>query len=691
MRRGRRLVAGIARILATLSLVGPSSLVGAQGAPPTGLENGEWRDYAGDSRGLSYSPLSQINEDNVTNLTVAWRWPSADRAVQASNARWLASRYEDTPLMVNGVLYTATPLGIVAALDPATGRTRWTFDPESYRAGRPHSIGYSVRGLSYWTDGVNERIIHSSNDAYLFSIDAKTGRLDPAFGNDGRVDLTEGVRNAVRSVNFTGRRAIVAGDVLVVGNALLDPPAGRDETTPPGEVMAFDARSGERLWTFHIVPREGEFGYDTWLDGSAERTGNANAWAGMTWDPDLDHVYIATSSAGNDRFGATRPGDNLFADSLICVEAKTGERVWHFQAIHHDLWDWDFVTQPALIDITVGGRPIEAVVGINKPGFVYVLDRVTGEPVWPIPETPVPQSTAPNGEWTSPTQPIPTAPFALNQQGSLPDNVIDFTPELRARALEQLLHFEYGPIYTPPSVTGTLVVPGALGGANWGGAAFDPETQMLYVPSRMTFTVSRARMTDAPPAEDATQTGTAQQPRPPARGSAGGARGRGAGGPNLNALAVIDGLPIIKPPYARVTALDLREGEQRWMTPLGNGPRSHPLLKDLDLPPLGDAVHGGAPLVTKTLLFVGVTNTFVTGLPQPAAWQEWSDPGWERKLLYVFDKHAGQILRVIEMDGLSMAAPMTYLHDGKQYIAVAVGNGEESELVAFSLPGPAPN
>jgi quinoprotein glucose dehydrogenase len=653
------------------------SFVAAQGGAAR-LAAGEWSDYAGDNTyGLKYSPLSQINKDSLDNLHVAWRWASADREVQKSNLLWRASRYEDTPLMVNGVLYTATPLGMVAAIDPATGQSTWIYDPESYKAGKPHSIGFTVRGLAYWTDGTAERIVHSTNDAYLISIDAKTGTPDPAFGEAGKVDLTDGFRDAKRSANFSGRRALIAGDIIVVGNAIRDASPGKEEQSPPGYVKAYDVRTGALLWTFHTIPKKGEVGYETWLEGSAERVGNANSWGGMSWDPELDFVYIPTSAPGHDYWGGSRPGDNLFSDSLVCVEAKTGKRVWHFQAIHHDLWDYDLVTHPALVDLTVDGARVKAVVGISKNSFIYVLDRATGKPVWPIVETPVPQATTQNRERTSPTQPFPSKPPAPETQGSTPENLIDFTPELRKQALEQLQHFEFGPLYTPPSVKGTLKVPGSLGGANWGGAAFDPETGVLYVPTRLTMDILQARFPDAPPG--AVLAGTA--------------RGGGTAGtrpPATNLLAV-EGLPLIKPPYARVTAIDLNKGEHLWMTPIGNGPRHHPLLKDLDLPPLGDAVLGGAPLVTKSLLFLGVTYTWVNGRAQPTTWEQWNDPGWNQKVLYVFDKASGAVLHVVEMEGHSVAAPMTYMHRGTQYLVVASGNGEESELVAFTVTGTSSN
>ncbi len=658
-----RQVASTAALLPVLLLSGASLIRGADRTRGAG----EWVDYAGDTLAQKYSPLNQINKTNVKDLKVVWRWASPDVDIQKSNPLWRASRYEDTPLMVGGVLYTGTPLGIIAALDPGTGQTRWTFNPESYKAGKPHSVGYTVRGLAYWTDGREERILHAATDGYLFSLDAKTGKPDAAFGTGGKVDLTEGLPQAVRATNFTGRRAIIAGNLAIVGSAIQDAQPGKEHLSPKGNVKAFDVRTGKLVWTFHNIPEKGEFGYETWLENSAERTGNANAWAGMAYDPALDYVYVPTSAPGHDYNGSLRPGDNLFSDSLLCLEAKTGKRVWHFQVIHHDLWDYDITMHPNLADVTVAGKKTQVVVGISKNSLVFVLDRRTGKPIWPIVETKVPQSTVANRERTSPTQPIPSKPPALDHIGSTPDNVINFTPALKAKALEQLKQLEFGPLYTPPSEKGTLKVPGSLGGANWGGSAVDPETGILYVPTRLTMDVLKARFPELVP-------GTA----PPAPA---------APGPNLNALLSVDGLPLIQAPYARVTAIDLNKGERLWMKPVGNGPRNHPALKDLNLPPLGDAILGGAPLVTKSLLFVGVTYTFVNGLPNPTPWEKWNDPGFQKKVMYVFDKATGAILHVVEAEGRSFSAPMTYMHKGTQYLVVASGNGEESELVAYAVPG----
>ena len=616
-----------------------------------------WREYAGDTLGTKYSSLDQITAANVGRLDVAWRWASADRDLQASNPLWSTGRNEDTPLMINGTLYTVTGLGLVAAVDPGTGETLWVYDPQSYAAGTPNNVGFIQRGLAHWTDGSRERLLLGTGDAYLISLDVQTGRPDPAFGADGTVDLTVGIPGARRAMNLAARRPLVAGNVVVVGSSIAD--TIPNQQMPPGDVKAFDVQTGEHLWTFHTVPHRGEFGYDTWLNESAERNGSANVWAGMSYDPELDYIYLPTSSPDNNGYGGNRPGDNLFSDSIVCLEASTGNRVWHFQAIHHDIWDYDFPAIPILGDISVEGRKIPALMQVSKQGFTYVLDRRTGEPVWPIEERAVPQSTLP-GERTSPTQPFPTKPPPFELQGTTEDNLIDFTPELKQRALEQLQQLSHGPLYLPRSTKGGAMVPGVFGGTNWGGGGFDPETGVLYVPSIMMPTPLRARSVDS----HGNRVSTGRSPLE---------------------LMTIDGLSIFKPPYARVTAIDLHKGEHLWMSPLGEGPQHHPLLEGLALPPLGDAVHRASVLVTKTLLVVNVSRLANNGLPQPPAWAEWADPDADQTLIFIFDKATGELLHEVEMDGLSAAAPMTYMHDGRQYIAVAVGGGMTSEVVALTV------
>ena len=367
-----------------------------------------------------------------------------------------------------------TSLGQVAAIDPGTGASLWTFDPGSWKEGRPGNLGFVHRGMAYWTDGTRARLLVGTGDAYLIAVDAKTGALDAAFGEGGRVDLMAGVERAVRTTLYSNSSApIVCRDVIVVGASVHDGPATKEY--PRGDVTGYDARTGKRLWTFRSIPAKGAFGHDTWSGDAAEYTGSTNVWTLMSADEELGLVYLPFGTPTNDFYGGHRPGANLFAESIVAVDARTGERKWHFQAVHHGLWDYDLPAAPTLVDITVNGRAIKALAQVSKQGFTYVLDRRTGEPVWPIEERPVPQSTAP-GERSSPTQPFPSRPPAFERQGLTDDNLIDFTPELRQRAIDALKDHDRGPLFTPPSERGTVQLPGWVGGANWGGAAFDPDT-----------------------------------------------------------------------------------------------------------------------------------------------------------------------------------------------------------------------
>jgi quinoprotein glucose dehydrogenase len=641
---------------------------------------GEWRFYAGSPYSLKYSPLDQITKNNVKDLEIAWKWSSVELDVQKSDPRFRIVRNENTPLMANGVVYTVTGLGLVAAIDAGTGQTKWSHDPQAYKPGRPNNGGFLSRTFGYWTDGKVERVLTGTHDGYLLSLDARTGKPDPAFGTDGRVDGNVGIRDVVRSTNLSLRGPFIAGNIAVVGSSISD--QFRDaKRHPPGYVNAFDVRTGKHLWTFHTVPKADEFGYDTWLNGSAEYGGGNNVWGGMAFDPELDYLYLATSTPTGDYYGVDRPGDNLFAESIICVEARTGKRVWHFQAIHHGVWDYDFPTHPVLGEITVNGRRIRAVIQVSKQAFTYAFDRRTGQPVWPIEERPVPQSAV-AGERTSPTQPFPTKPPPFDVQGSHEANVMDFTPELRKRALEQMKPFVTGPLYTPPAEQGTVVVPGTLGGANWGGAAFDPETGILYVPSRTTAQVIAARPRSA---EESASTGPAggqgaQADAAPVRSS----------GPNLglSSRLVLDGLPLFKPPYARLTAIDMNRGEILWTSAIGNGPRDHPALKGLNLPPLGDQVDGVGVLAMKDLVFASAWKVQrANGQAIVPTWQPYGDPAASRKVLYAFDKRTGALLREFEMEENNAAPPMTYMHQGKQYLVMAVGANEKAAIVAYSLPG----
>jgi quinoprotein glucose dehydrogenase len=631
---------------------------GTQGTSDGGAR-GEWTHYGGNAASHKYSPLDQINKNTIGKLAVAWRWASPDNAVVEANPTARPGGYADTPLMVKGVLYTVTSLGQIAAINPGTGQTIWTLDPGNWKTGRPGNLGYVHRGLAYWTDGKIDRLLLGTHDAYLISVDAKTGALDKSFGEEGRVDLMGSLAHAVRATNYSVTAApVVCKDVIVVGASIHDGPTHKE--WPRGDVSGFDVRSGKKLWTIHSIPQKGEFGNETWGDDSWTYTGSTNVWTNMSSDEELGHVYLPFGTPTDDFYGGHRPGANLFAETILAIDAKTGKRAWHFQGVHHGIWDYDFPAAPILVDINVNGKPIKALAQVSKQGFTYVLDRRTGAPVWPIEERPVPQSTVP-GERTSPTQPFPTKPPAYERQGVTESDLVDFTPELKAAALEVIKQFETGPLFTPPSEKGTIVNPGWAGGANWAGASFDPETSTLYVPS-MTSPI------------------VVQLVKPnPERSNLLYARG----GTQMPPL--LDGLPLLKPPYGRVTAIDLSKGDTKWVAAVGDGPRNHPLLKDLNLPALGAPIRNAA-MVTKTLLFVAMgAGNLGGGRNLPVGDRAMSKVEIEPTKFRVYDKATGTPLWDMNAPARPLASPMTYLHQGKQYIVVAGGSGPSAELIAFAL------
>ena len=619
----------------------------------------EWTHYGGNAASQKYSPLDQINKDTIGKLAIAWRWASPDNAVVEANPMARPGGYADTPLMVKGVLYTVTSLGQIAAINPATGQSIWVIDPGNWKTGRPGNLGFVHRGLAYWSDGKIDRLLLGTGDAYLISVDAKTGKLDPTFGEGGRIDLMGSLANAVRATNYSVSAApIVCRDVVVVGASIHDGPTHKE--WPRGDVSGFDVRTGKRLWTIHSIPQKGEFGNETWGDDSWTYTGSTNVWSNMSADEELGYVYLPFGTPTDDFYGGHRPGANLFAETLMALDVKTGKRVWHFQGVHHGVWDYDFPAAPILVDINVNGKPIKAVAQVSKQGFTYVFDRRTGVPVWPIEERPVPQSTAP-GERSSATQPHPTKPPAYERQGVTENDLIDFTPELKQAALEVFKQFETGPLFTPPSEKGTIVNPGWAGGANWAGASFDPETGTLYVPSMTSPIVVQLVKPNAERSNLLYARGGTQLP------------------------PTLDGLPLLKPPYGRVTAIDLNKGDTKWVAAIGDGPRNHPLLKDLKLPALGAPIRNAA-LVTKSLLFVAMgAGNLGGGGNLPIGGRPLSKPIIEPTKLRVYDKATGAPLWEFEAPSRPLASPMTYSYQGKQYIVVAAGNGLNAELIAFSL------
>lgn len=640
-----------ARILLIVSLM-------AAPASAQKKANGEWRFYGGDNGSTKYSPLDQINKGNVAGLKIAWTWESPDLALQKENRTLSSFANEPTPLMVGGKLYTSTSLSQVAAINPQTGETIWVFNPEAYKAGRPTNLGYVHRGVAYWTDGKQERVFVATADAYLWAIDAKTGKAVADFGEAGKINLAKAIPHAVNSRNYAVTSPpVICRDVVILGASISDGPANKE--APRGDIQAFDARTGKPLWTFHSVPQAGEFGNETWEGDSWKYTGNTNVWTLMSADDELGYVYLPFGTPTNDWYGGHRLGNNLFAESLVCLDAKTGKRVWHFQTVHHGLWDYDLPAAPVLCEITVGGKKIKAVAQITKTGFTFVFDRKTGQPVWPIEERAVPQSTV-AGERTSPTQPFPTKPAPFEKQGATEADLIDFTPELRAEAKAIFDLYDHGPIFTPPTERGTINMPGWAGGANWWGAAFDPQTGMFYIPSVSLPILVKLVKPDA-----------ARSNFNFVRGSAGG----------MGFLNGPRGLPLFKPPYGRITAINLNTGEHAWMVAPGDGPRQvindtikTMTGKEIDVGPMG--AGGGGPLLTKTLLFVG-----------QGAGGRGGRAGGGANVLRAFDKATGKVVAEIPVPANPGGTPMTYLSGGKQYIVLATADGK---LTALSLPSEKP-
>lgn len=625
-----------------------------------GSTDGQWTSYASDAGSTKYTNLSSIDAGNFSELEIAWRWASIDGDLNfdelvGADADVGFGLLQGTPLMVDGVLYMLTALNQVAALDGASGEVLWTHDPQIYLSGTSISpLGFHHRGVAWWRNGENSRILVSTNDGYLISLVAETGAVDTAFGG-GRVDLAAGIPRADRNVpDWQGAPPVgavsppvVVGDILVVQQITSNRP--RTKERPPTWVRGYDIPTGALVWTFHSIPQQGEFGVETWQEESWRYTGNGGVWTMMSADLELGYVYLPTEAATNDFYGGHRPGDNLFTESLVALDASTGERVWHFQMVHHGIWDYDTPAAPNLIDITVDGREIKAIAQVTKQGFTYVFDRATGVPVWPIDEKPVPPSTIP-GERASPTQPFPSKPPAFARQGLTDADVIDFTPELRAAALGILEDYTYGVLFTPPTLPddsghrGTILMPGAGGGANWSGAGIDPETGIMFVPSSDNPTVPYMVTLD----EDESNFNYLRLSN------------QGVRGPQ--------NLPILKPPYSTITAFDMNRGEILWQVANGSGAagvENNPLLEGIDLPPLGGG--GRHPvLVTATLLIHAQTTS-------------------DGSKLIARNKATGAEVGSIDLPAIAGGAPMSYAIDGKQYIALSVRGAEVPELVVFAL------
>jgi len=623
--------------LALAALAAP----GSAGRAP----QGEWRAYGADAFSSKYSPLAQLGPGNFEQLRVAWDWPSPDRDLMRQDPNLKPGPNEGTPLMIGGVLYVPTGLNQVAAIEAHSGRTLWVYNP--------NSNGNVHRGLAYWEKGADRRLYLATRDSYLIALDPRTGRPIPRFGRGGRVDLTEGLRRPVRDRNLVSVTSppTVCNDVVVVGGSVDD--FQETKEMPVGDVRGYDARTGRLLWTFHTVPQAGEVGNETWEQDSWKYTGAANVWTWMSCDPELDLVYLPVSTPNNDWYGGHRPGAGLFGESVVCLEARTGKPRWHFQIVHHGLWDYDLPCAPNLVDVTVRGRRVKAVAQVTKQAFCFVFDRVTGEPLWPIEERPVPPTPMP-GDRAWPTQPFPTKPAPFDRQGLTDADVIDFKPHLKQEALGILRTWNRGVLYTPPTTQRTILMPGWVGGASWAGAAADPETGLLYVPS-----ISNPMWLQLEPPKG---------PNADVRYKIG-ENGYHIEGPR--------GLPLVKPPYGRITAIDLNTGDHRWMVPHGDGPRRHPELRDLSLPPLG--LHRRGYLIATKTLLIGT---------QEGSWFS-SERPTEPPVLRAFDKATGRLLGQVPLPRGTHAtgAPITYLAKGRQHVAIPYGGGNlPPGILALALP-----
>jgi len=614
--------------------------------PAADTSTGQWPYYGGTIGFNRYSPLDDINPANVSGLKVIRTRPAIDASITSRFQDLVADPYfRPTPIMIDGVLYAPDGVGLVEAFDAQTGRTLWVQEPQKWTM--KELVGSSTRGVAYWGGGPKPRILSIRKD-YLYALDAGTGKPCADFGTGGRVSL----RRASDVGFIISEGPMVVGNIVIVGGGgggEQGNDSGYQMKSIPESVRAFDVITGRQLWSFSPMPAVGDAARSSWGGKSAELAGAMGSYGSFTADERLGLVYVPFSAPNPPSWGGWRAGNNEYSNSLLALDVKTGRKVWSYQLIHHDLWDYDLSAPPILGDITVDGKRIHAVMQTGKNALLFTLDRETGKPVWPIVETPVPQSTVP-GEHTSRTQPIPSKPPALDRQGFTTDELIDFTPELRRQALEIVKAYDYGAAYTPPTIfgkpaghIGTLTLPGTDGGGNWNSGSFDPETQTYYT---VMVSVPAGYALEPPKQADATVKWVMRQD-----------------GPGIWNVDGPQGLPLLKPPYGRLEAVDMSKGEFRWVVPNGDGPRNHPLLKHLNLPPLG--IPGRAALVvTKNLIFVGESSDAVF-MAEPTG-------GYGNKFR-AYDKTNGKVLAELTLPAGTTSAPMTYKAGGQQYVLVAIG------------------
>jgi quinoprotein glucose dehydrogenase len=688
--------------MSSLALVPPGVRTWMQTRSAPNIADSEWHHYANDPGSSRYVPFDQINADNFNNLEVAWRFKVADLG---SGPDFLN---QSTPILAKGrVFFTGGARRGVAAVDAATGKLLWSHQEDE--GDRRGARGGSGHGVSYWTDGVNERILYVTVGYQLVSLDAKTGNPDPKFGKNGVVELREeddqemDLKTADIGLHST---AMVVNNVVVVGAAHSPGGVPRSRGGPIGYTRGYDVKTGKRLWIFHTIPQKGEFGYDTWIEpGQAEGNSHTGVWAEMSADPELGLVYIGVELPAGDAVGIYRKGNSLFSETIVALDVQTGKRKWHFQMVHHGLWDHDVPCASILCDIPVNGRTVKALAQPTKQSFLYVLNRETGQPIWPIEERPVASGDVP-GEWYSPTQPFPTKPPAFDRQGVLENDLVDFTPEIKARALEVASHYRMGPLFTPPAWNkpegpwGTLTMPSFQGGANWPGGSYDPETHMVYIYSKSVMDVSgigpntnessdfkviQSLFSETPGTADVGVGGPPPGEEGGAGGRGGGGRGGGARGtdpdnsltaPIVPGRLTVAGLPLNKPPYGRITAIDLTKGDIAWQVAHGETPdaiKNHPLLKGIKIPRTGQSGILGV-LTTKTLVICADGGLFT------------DDSGRKGARLRAYDKKTGEEKGAVFMPARQTGAPMSYMKDGRQYIVLTIASSNYgAEVVAFRL------